>query len=381
MSTPDLAFSLDEYRRRIDAVRAVMRERGAEIALIDEVEHLGYLTGFTRTGSNYQVCIVPLTGDPAMILRKLDEPTFLESTWLTDYRAYPDYDSPIELLASLLTERGWDRSSIAMEFDSNYLPVRRFHAIQDALPNATFVDFSGVLWEQRLHKSAQEIEYLRRAAAIADEAMLRVVNSVREGISERVAAITASTSLIELGADGDHFGLITSGSRTASLHGSLGDHHLEAGDLLHVELVPKFRGYSARIMRPSVIGTPSDEQAKTAETLRSVQDQQFAAMKPGVPASEIDRICREGILASGLRDSYENTTGYTLGYYGHGAFTPARSSDFTRVFVPAATWSLQPGMVFHMYTSGGGMAFSETVLITEDGHERLTKCERALFVR
>lgn len=36
-------------------------------------------------------------------------------------------------------------------------------------------------------------------------------------------------------------------------------------------------------------------------------------------------------------------------------------------------------MVFHMYVSASGVAFSETVLVTDDGAERLTLAPRELF--
>src|SRR2546430_6961112 len=105
-------------------------------------------------------------------------------------------------------------------------------------------------------------------------------------------------------------------SRSGSLHGSLGGHRLAAGDILHMELVPTVNGYSARLMRPTVIGSPSKEQEETARTLIEIQDQQIAAMKPGEVAQDVDRICRAQVLAAGLRDTYDNFTGYTLGYYG-----------------------------------------------------------------
>jgi Xaa-Pro dipeptidase len=146
-----------------------------------------------------------------------------------------------------------------------------------------------------------------------------------------------------------------------------------------MELVPSVHGYSARLMRPTVIGPPSPEQAETAGRLIAIQDDQIAAMKPGAVARDVDRVCRARVLAAGLRESYDNFTGYTLGYYG--ATHPPRTSDFTRAFVPTADWVLEPGMVFHMYTGAGGMAFSETVLVSEDGPERLTHLERHLFVR
>ena len=63
------------------------------------------------------------------------------------------------------------------------------------------------------------------------------------------------------------------------------------------------------------------------------------------------------VLRAGLRDHYDNITGYTLGYYSQ---QPLRSSDFTRVFLPNADWRLEEGMIFHMYTSTRGVWFFST---------------------
>jgi len=38
-------------------------------------------------------------------------------------------------------------------------------------------------------------------------------------------------------------------------------------------------------------------------------------------------------------------------------------------------------MCFHMYTGARGMAFSESVLVTERGAQRLTQLDRTFFVR
>jgi Xaa-Pro aminopeptidase len=373
-----LAFSREEYMRRLSAIRTAMRERNAEVALVDEAEHLCYLTGFDRSATRYQVCAIPLEGDPVMLLRSLDEPSFLERSWLTDHVLVADWEDPVEILAATLARRGWAERRIGLELDSNYLTVRRWQAITAALPRATFVDFGEVLREIRLTKSTEEVAYLRQAAGIADRAIAAAIATAGEGRSERDAAIAASRTFLELGADSARPGVITSGSRAGSLHGVLGDHRLERGDILHLELVPQVRGYSARIMRPTVIGAPATAQSETARMLIDIQDRQLAAMKPGAVAADVDRICRDGVLAAHLRDRYDNATGYTLGYYA--PWSP-RTSDFTRLFVPTATWVLEPGMVFHMYVSAQGLAFSETVLVTDNGAERLTRSERRLFVR
>jgi len=373
-----LSFSRDEYARRLALVRAKMQERGAEVVLVDEAEHLAYLTGFDRSATRYQACAIPLDGEPVMFLRSLDEPSFLERSWLRDHVTMADWEDPVEVIARELGRRGWGTRRLALELDSNYLTVRRWQAITSALPAAAFIDFGEVLRELRLRKSAEEIVYLRQAATIADRAMAAAVGAAGEGKNEREAAAAASRVFLELGADTGRAGVITSGTRASSLHGVLGSHRLERGDILHMELVPQVHGYSARIMRPTVIGVPSAPQIDAARTLLDIQDRQIAAMKPGAAAADVDRLGRDGVLAANLRDRYDNATGYTLGYYA--PWSP-RTSDFTRLFIPTATWALEPGMVFHMYVSALGLAFSETVLVTDAGAERLTRTERALFVR
>jgi Xaa-Pro aminopeptidase len=130
-------------------------------------------------------------------------------------------------------------------------------------------------------------------------------------------------------------------------------------------------------MRCVAVGTPSKEMERSAELLRDIQDRQIAAMVPGAIAHDVDAILRDAVLSSGLRESFDNITGYTLGFYSHAG---PRTSDFTRIFHPGAQWKLEPNMVFHMYASARGASFSETVVITEQGPERLTSLPRELMV-
>ena len=161
-----------------------------------------------------------------------------------------------------------------------------------------------------------------------------------------------------------------------SCHSDLTDKPLMEGDVVHLELDPRISGYNARLMRPAVVGAPSQEQSHIAAVLIGAQNRQIAGMRPGALASEVDALGREPILDAGLRDSYDNITGYMLGLYA--AATP-RTSDFTRTLDPKADWLLESGMVLHVYNSARGMAFSETVLVGSSGPERLTRLERRLF--
>jgi len=106
----------------------------------------------------------------------------------------------------------------------------------------------------------------------------------------------------------------------------------------------------------------------------------FAAAEYHARLARLRAVMRERDVCAVIADECEMLhyyTGYTLGYYFEQA---PRTSDFTRYFTPAADWRLEAGMVFHMYTCAAGLAFSETVLVTDGGGERLTRMPRKLYV-
>ncbi|MGH7264496.1 MAG: aminopeptidase P family N-terminal domain-containing protein, partial [Candidatus Rokuibacteriota bacterium] len=163
-------FERTEYLDRLTRLRGRMRERGVDLLLLDEVEHLAWVAGWHATGSRYHACLVPLDAEPVMVLRRLDEPVFRERSWLAEGVLVADTEDPVDAVVSVLGRRGWEAARIGVELDSHYLTVRRYEALRGALPRATFVDFAGALPELRLRKSPAEVALLRRAAAIADQA-------------------------------------------------------------------------------------------------------------------------------------------------------------------------------------------------------------------
>lgn len=361
-------FAAEEFAARLARVRELMRRQQLDAVLVDDSEMLAYFTGYETSLNRYRACVVPLDGMPVMVLRSLDAAPFRQQAWFDTLIAVHDSDDTVLAVATALEPHrriGFDASSHAMT-PSTY----------GALPHARFVPVA--LRELRLVKSAAEIARMRRAAEILDQVFAEMIEAVVPGVTPREITARAAARLIALGADPAHLGYIAAARGWAFLHAQPDGKPLQAGDVLHLELVSRYRGYEARLMRCVALGTVQREQAEQAERLMRLQDAQIAAMKPGAHAREVDAILRDGVLAAGLRDSYANVTGYTLGYYSR---QPLRSSDFTRCFLPTAGWRLESGMVFHMYTSAAGISFSETVLVGPDGPERLTQLPRRLFAR
>ncbi|EHD22368.1 MULTISPECIES: M24 family metallopeptidase [Brenneria] len=376
-SDKTLVFTRQEYRQRIEKIRAYMRDKDIGLLLVDQTEFLFYLTGFSISENMYRACLLPLEGDAVMVYRAMDAHTFQENSWITDTVTFADWQDPIEVIIGTIVERGWDKQHIGVDFDSYCMTVARFNRLQSRLPSRPLRDFSGVLEQLRECKTEREIGYIAEAARVGDLALSAAVAGLSIGKTERDAATIVHQVFMQNGLDSARYGIITTGVGNSFLHGNLHQRPLATEDIVHMELVPVLHGYSARLMRPAIIGRASPRQQEIAQQLIAIQDAQFDAMRPGAMAKDIDALARNAVLAAGLREDYGGITGYSLGYY---PISTPRTSDFSRVFLPNAQWRLKVGMVFHMYIYAEGLAFSETIAITEQGHVRLTQAPRRLFI-
>jgi Xaa-Pro dipeptidase len=374
---PHPHFTSEEFSDRVAGLRAGLREAEVAIGLFDEIEAMTWIAGYGNSENRWRCVGVPVDGAPFFLIRALDAGPCRARSWIEDVPTFRDWDGPAAALASVLAGRGLDAARIGLDYGSYAMTARRLEELRAALPRATFVDLGPLVSTLRLYKSPAEIDLIRRAAGIADGALARAASTCVPGATQRDVARAVQNALLDLGADPGLPGPISAGSGWDFLHAHMRDGPLSPGDVVHVEVVPRIGGYGARIMRCITVGdAPSPDLAQACAVLADIQDRQIAAMRPGARADAVDAVLRDGVIAAGLRETYDNITGYTLGLYA--AQTP-RTSDFTRIFHPGADWILSPGMVFHMYAAAAGASLSETVLITDNGAERLTRTPRTLL--
>ncbi|WP_208180314.1 Xaa-Pro peptidase family protein (plasmid) [Sinorhizobium medicae] len=374
----DMQFDSDEFRVRVGRLIEELKNRDLDAVILDDGEATSYYFGIDPHQSFYRAGAITSSGEAFFVLRALDKDVCREQTWVTDMVGHPDWEDPLEHIVRKLREYGVANGRIGVDYGSHALTIRAFNVLRKALPEASLVDIDGLPWLLRLRKSDAEVEKMRKASAIADATFRDLSANICPGMTERDLVRMTVESYVRHGGDATYAGtmVIRREDELDILHGHLNDGVIEAGDVLHVEVIPRFQGYGARLMRPMVLGDAPDSLRSIASNLLELQDSQFAAMKPGVKACDVDRILREGVLSAGLRNEYPNITGYTMGYYPD--FT-VRPSDFNRVLLPTSEWTFEEGMVFHMYTSAKGIGFSETVLITASGCERLTNIERQIL--
>ena len=368
-------FPREDYLARVDKVRAELVRTGQDALVAFLPETVTYLTGFfTRGYSSFQFAVIPAAGDPVIFCRDVVE-YYIDATCVFPKRVmWTDSDDRIEVAARAIREAAGPRARLAAEMQAWTLSVARYDALRAALPDASWSDMSRFTTEMRFIKSPAEIAWQRAAGKAAEAGMAAGINSAKAGSTEREMAAEICAAMIRAGSDLPGPGVLSSGERAYHLHGGYSDRVLARGDVVQLETTPNVRHYHARFMRPIKVAEATDEEYATVEKLIAIQDAAIAAVAPGVPATTPDAIYRDGVLSSGLRDTYTNKTFYSVGLM----LQPNGGEPLEAE--PLARWRFEPGMTFHTYVLAKGFGMSETIAVTANGCERLTNFPRRLFV-
>jgi Xaa-Pro dipeptidase len=368
-------FERDEFLGRVARVQATLRARGLDGLLAFAPESVTWLTGFfTRGYSTFQFVIVPAQGEPAVFCRDVAQYYLDRTCVFPEHTVWADGDDRNAAAAAFVAGKLGRSAKVAVEFDAWQMTAARYMALSAAMPGIRMEDAQGLVSTLRLVKSPAEIALQRAAARAAEAGMDAARATAADGVTEREVAAAIVSAMILAGSDHPGPGPLSSGERAFHLHGGFTDRVLRRGDTLQCECTPAVRHYHARFMRTIKIGTATARERDKLDAIIAVQDEALAAVAPGVTAAVPDAIYRDGILKRGLRKDYTNKTFYSVGL-----MMPPVGGEALEA-APGATWTFEPGMVFHTYVLADSFGFSETIAITPTGYERLTTYPRELIV-
>jgi Xaa-Pro dipeptidase len=362
------AFSTAEFKARLARVRERMQRQGIDVLLANAPENITYLTGYQTSGYfAYQALIVPEHGAPLLLIRHLERGNVAEYSWLSDVAVWKEGEDIVAKTLDLLRAAGAHTRTLGIEEESWFLTVGMAEALRAGLPSSRIVDADQLIERVRLVKSTAEIDYLRRAAQIAELEQRAAWAAIKA--SARECEVAAAVFHAGISAGCEYPGLphhIMSGYRYEVGHANWTSKKIRSGELVLLELYGCVARYHATQMRTVSVGPPSDAAKRASETIIAAQDAAFAAMRPGASARAIDALVRARIRR--IRPDYVNRTGYSTGI----GFPPRSGEWDTADFSEQADWTVQENMVFHMLALAEGVGISETILVTSNGIERLT---------
>jgi Xaa-Pro dipeptidase len=379
----DLPFPVDEYRARVARVQAEMARRGVDLLLINHLENIYYLTGYRTIGYySFMALFVPPEGDPVHLTRFIEKSALQGSSWVEDAVFYPDTEHYLDAAVRVMKERHWDGARIGVDKSAWYLTIDDFEKLQQRLPQARWVDTALLVENMRLIKSPAEQAYSRKAGKAASAGMRSALAALKAGITEDDLMAAAYSGLFSMHSEFPGLPpLINSGARHTMAHAMAEGNPVREGDAVYFEVGASIKRYHAANLRIGYVGTPPKLFHDLTDLCRRALDAGLAEMRPGNPAEAVDHAARKVIADGGYGDKFRHKAGYSIGI----ALPPDWSEARTMMLRGGETRPLQPGMVFHFLPAvfeyrEYGVGLSETVLITENGHEILTDVDQKLFV-
>jgi Xaa-Pro aminopeptidase len=263
-------------------------------------------------------------------------------------------------------------------FEDASMPVRRLERLRSLVGSDVELLPAGDLVEElRRVKEPSEVETLRAAAALADEALTAVLETGLLGRTEHDVAVQLQHEMLLRGASQVAFPpIVASGSHGALPHASPRPVVIPADALVTIDWGAVVDGYNSDCTRTYATGSsvPSDA-LETYELVRSVQASSVAAVRAGAVAKEVDALGRDAIAAAGHGDHYGHGLGHGVGLDVHEAPTLSPRSSDTLAAGNAVT--VEPGVYV---PDSHGVRIEDLVIVTASGCDILSSLDKALTV-
>ncbi|WP_078595998.1 M24 family metallopeptidase [Evansella clarkii] len=386
-------FSNEEYNDRIRKTKQKMESEGIEVLLITNPANMNYLTGYDGWAFYvHQLLIVALElEEPIWAGRQMDANGAKMTTWLkpeniisyTDEYVQSAERHPMDFICSILKDKRLLGKSIAAELDTYYFSSLCYERLQNGMPNVQFKNGTGLVNHIRMIKSETEIEYMKRAARLVENAMRTGVDSLAPGVRECDVAADIYHAQIsgteEFGGDYPAIvPLMPSGKKTSSPHLTWTDERYKPDDTVILELAGCYKRYHSPLARTIILGQPSLHVRELADVVLEGLNETLAIIRPGITCEMVEEKWRKTIARHGYQK--DSRIGYSVGLNyppDWGEHTASLRQGDKTILQPNMTFHIIPGIWFEDY----GVEFSETFRVTESGCEILANFPRDLICK
>jgi Xaa-Pro aminopeptidase len=358
-----------DYSGRLALLRAVMAERGVDVALFSLGADLPYFTGYEAMPlERLTMLVVPGDGTATLVVPRLEAARVVERAGAFDVVPWEETEDPVAIVARLVGS-----APVAALGDETWAVF--LLGLQEALAATAFLPASPITRELRMRKEPDEIHWLRTAAEGVDRVVARLGELRFAGRREREVAADIAAMTVEEGHEHSTFTIVASGPNAASPHHETGERVIEQGDSIVLDFGGRCRGYHSDTARTLHVGEPSVPFAEAYTVLEQAQGAARAAIRPGVPAQEVDRAARAVIEDAGYGERFIHRTGHGIGLAGHEHPYLVEGNELP--LEVGMAFSVEPGI----YEPGSfGMRIEDIVVVADDGVDELNRSDRSLYL-
>ena len=260
-------------------------------------------------------------------------------------------------------------------YEEGYMTVAELQGFEKNL-HTTLIPMGDKINSFRAVKESWELDRIRKAQEITDEAFSEVLTRIKVGMTEKQLQAELIYCLYKNGGEGLSFDpIVVSGPNTSLPHGVATDRVIREGDFITMDFGAIYGGYCADMTRTVAVGYATEEMKKVYETVLAAQRAGIAVTKAGVTGSTIDGAARQVITDAGYGQYFGHGYGHCIGMECHEM--PACSPSGQREMEENMVSSAEPGI----YLPGKfGVRIEDLVIITPTGCENLTKSPKNLII-
>ena len=376
-------FTRDEFDRRRDAAVRALEGRGLAGILLFKQESMYYLTGYDTFGfCFFQSLWLGRDGRMALLTRAPDLRQAQHTSTIEDIRIWVDDAGadPAGALRDMVAAFGAAGARIGIERDTQGLTAANGRAVERAFGDfCALEDASDLVSALRLVKSGSELAHVRRAAALADDALAEAERLAAPGAFEGDILAAMQGAVFRGGGEypGNPF-ILSSGPDALLCRDKAGRRRLGERDQLTIEFAGAYCRYHAALMRTLVIGPVSEAHAAMHRACSDALDACRDTLHPGRRFGEVFDAHARVLDRAGYRAHRLNACGYSLG----ATFAPTWMDG--PMFYAGNPQTVEPGMVLFVHIiladsdSRRAMTLGETYGITDDGPDCLSRAPRNL---
>ena len=385
-------FTPEEYAERLAKTRLAMEQQNIDLLLVTDPSNMAWLTGYDGWSFyTHQCVIVSRTGEPVWWGRGMDALGALRTVIMdpTNVVGYEDsyvqnpLKHPMETLAQLIEQRGWQPISIGVEMDNYYYSAAAHACLTRCLTQTTFIDATGLVNWQRAVKSPTEIDYMRQAGRIVEHMHAQILEMAEPGLRKNDLVAAIYKAAIE-GVDdswGDYPSIVPltpSGMDATAPHLTWDDSVMKNGECTFFEIAGVHKRYHCPQSRTLFLGNPPDKYRRAEQAVLDAVDKGLEQAKPGNLCADIANAFNDTLRTHGFEK--DSRCGYSIGLS-----YPPDWGERTMSFRATDQTELKPGMTFHfmpaLWLDDGGLEITEPILITDTGFEKLSKTPAKLNVK
>lgn len=249
--------------------------------------------------------------------------------------------------------------------------------IKSQTENAEFIPCPDFGEEIRAIKDDGEITAIRRAVNCSDEAFCALIPQIMRGMTEKQAAALLEYEMAKRGSEKAAFDTIAaSGLHSALPHAEPTSEEIADNSLFTLDFGATIGGYCSDITRTLIVGNPARELRNLWELVFDVQQKCIAKVAPGMHACELDEYQRSLFAEHGMEKYVMHSLGHGVGLAIHEAPTVSRRSD--TMLEKNMIITIEPGLYIENL---GGVRIEDTVLVTTNGAEVLTKAPHRVNIK